>query len=50
MRTYTKLVGELYHWVNFGELPALRTHDIAFMSYLFLRKSKDEVLMNHPGV
>lgn len=49
MKTYTRIVGDLYHRAKFAELPAVQSHEVALLSNLFKRDSKSEVPISYPS-
>ncbi|KAL6830194.1 hypothetical protein V8C40DRAFT_179803 [Trichoderma camerunense] len=46
MKTYSKIVGELYHRAKYAELPALQSNEVLLLSHVFHRNKKDEVPMS----
>ena len=43
MKTYTKIVGDLYHRSKYAELPAVQSHELTFLAKMFSRRGKEEV-------
>ncbi len=48
-KTYTRIVGDLYHRVKFADLPAVQSHEVALLSKIFKRTKKDEVPESYPS-
>ncbi|KAF4460190.1 hypothetical protein FALBO_13031 [Fusarium albosuccineum] len=49
MKTYTRIVGDLYHRSKFAELPAVQSHEVALLSKVFERKDKVTVPESQPS-
>lgn len=43
MKTYTKIVGELYHRAKYAELPAVQSNEVLLLSNVFKREEKDNI-------
>lgn len=48
MKTYSRIVGDLYHRVKFADLPAVQSHEVALLSKMFSRNNKNEVPESTP--
>lgn len=49
MKTYTKIMADLYSRVKSSELPAVQSHEATLLSKMFHRKKKDEVPESNPN-